>query len=274
MDAAPGREIIVLRHGTRDASRSKLYLNYEDYGSPDGPMRIDYYLWVIREPHRDVIVDLGFSARTAAERGRDVVISPLDALRALGIRPEEFDGDIVITHAHWDHTGHIADFPRARFILTSREYAFWDSSASQPHLFRHLADEQDLQALRTAHEQGRVLLVDPPWQLAPGIRLISGAGHTPGLAMVEVDTAAGEVLLASDAVHFDEELARDMPFRHMVDLTSSYDTFRRIRTRQTQTVVAGHEAGVLDRHPRMRGPLSAVACVVGAVEREEMADGA
>ena len=243
--------------------RSQLYLNYEDYGRPDAPMRIDYYLWVVRGWGRTVLVDLGFAAGEAARRGRVVTCPPVDAWRALGVEPRRFDGDIVLTHGHWDHTGHIDHFPRARFLMSRTEYEFWLGDASSPHLFRHLAHEADLAALVQVHAEGRLQLVDPPYLLAPGIQLHAGAGHTPGLLMVEVATADGGVLLASDAVHFDEELACDMPFRHMTNLEASYATFAAIRGRGLQ-VLAGHEPGVIDRFPRIAGPLDAHACVVGA----------
>lgn len=259
-------EIVVVRHGTLESTRAHLYLNYADYGQPDAPMRIDYYFWVIRGAHRTVLVDLGFDPAEATRRGRRVLCSPPEVWRELGVEPATFDGDIVLTHGHWDHTGHIAAFPRARFVLTRAEYAFWTSDASAPAPLRRLAGEPDLAALAAADAEGRVHLVDGTAILAPGIRLRPGVGHTPGLLMVEVDTATGPVLLASDATHFDEELECDMPFRYMTDLVASFRTFAALRA-HTGLVLPGHEPELLDRFPRLPGPLAAHAAVVGAPDR-------
>lgn len=257
-------EIVVVRHGTRASARSELYLHYEDYGSADAPLRIDYYLWVVRSPARTTLVDLGFDASEAARRGREAVCRPVEVWRGLGIEPDTFDGDIVLTHGHWDHTGHIDLFPRARFVLARAEYDFWMGPASRPRLLRQLAREHDLAALARAAADGRVALVDGVHDLAPGIRLVPGPGHTPGLLMVEVATRSGPVLLASDAAHFDEEVEADMPFRYMVDLVESFATFAAIRDRDDDAiVVAGHEPGILDRFPRLDGPLGEHASLIG-----------
>lgn len=255
-------EVVVVRHGTRESTRSQLYLNYDDYGQPDAAMSIDYYFWVVRNQTRTILIDLGFSERAARRRGRAVLCDPREAWVQLGIDPETFSGDIVITHAHWDHTGHADAFPRARFTMSRREYGFWNSDASAPLLFRHLIDEDDVAALAKIQGDGRLHLTEGDTDLAPGVRLVSGAGHTPGLLMVEVDTAAGTVLIASDAAHFDEEVECDMPFRHMTNLEASYATFGNIRARHAAVVLAGHEPGVLARFTPLGGSLRAHASVV------------
>jgi glyoxylase-like metal-dependent hydrolase (beta-lactamase superfamily II) len=258
-------EVVVVRHGAGESLRSKLYLNYDDYRQPDAPMPIDYYFWVIRNSARTILVDVGFRAEVARKRGRKVICDPVAAWRALGVDPETFEGDIVITHAHWDHTGSIEAFPRARFVMSAYEYRFWAGPASAPFLFRHLAAEDDLAALHVAYDEGRVLLVSSDIDIAPGVRLVHGVGHTPGLLMVEITTSAGQVLIASDAAHFDEEVACDMPFRHMTNLERSYETFQEIRAHRADVILAGHEAGVLGRFPRMPGAIGAHASVVHAL---------
>ena len=266
-------EVVIVRHGTRESSRSQLYLNYDDYGQVDAPMRIDYYFWIVRNEARTILIDLGYSARAAQQRGRDVLCDPMEIWRQLEIEPATFTGDIVITHAHWDHTGHVAAFPRARFTMSQQEYGFWAGDASAPLLFRHLIDEDDLAALANVHAEGRLDLATSEVDLAPGVRLVPGAGHTPGLLMVEVATLDGAVLLASDAAHFDEEIECDMPFRHMTNLEASYATFGSIRARRDSVVLAGHEPGVLERFTPLTGPLRAHASVVSPLPHTNTREG-
>ena len=75
-------------------------------------------------------------------------------------------------------------------------------------------------------------------------------GHTPGQAIVTVATAAGPVILASDAVHYYEELERDRPFATVANLAEMYAAFDQIRELGTEPgarVVAGHDPLVAER---------------------------
>ena len=55
-------------------------------GDPhDGPMPLDYFVWLIRGRERELVVDTGFSAAVAARRGRDHLRCPTEGLRMLAI---------------------------------------------------------------------------------------------------------------------------------------------------------------------------------------------
>jgi glyoxylase-like metal-dependent hydrolase (beta-lactamase superfamily II) len=72
-------------------------------------------------------------------------------------------------------------------------------------------------------------------------------GHTPGQAIVEVDTDAGRVVLASDAMHYYEEIERDRPynlFTDMGDMYRGYDTLRSLGDQPGTTLIAGHDPWV------------------------------
>ena len=62
------------------------------------------------------------------------------------------------------------------------------------YYFRKLAREE------------RLNLVDGAEELFPGLSVTRLGGHTPGQLMVQVDSGVGEVVLASDAAHYYEEL--------------------------------------------------------------------
>jgi glyoxylase-like metal-dependent hydrolase (beta-lactamase superfamily II) len=65
-----------------------------------------------------------------------------------------------------------------------------------------------------------------------------------------VATAAGPVILASDAVHYYEELERDRPFATVANLAEMYAAFDQIRELGTEPgarVVAGHDPLVAER---------------------------
>ena len=86
-------------------------------------MPLDFYVWVIRNPARTLLVDTGFSADMAVRRGRRYLASPVDLLKQIGIAAESVE-DIVVTHMHYDHAGNIAAFPKARLHLQEKEMAY------------------------------------------------------------------------------------------------------------------------------------------------------
>jgi len=178
----------------------------------------------------------------------------------------DFDGEIVLTHAHYDHIGNVQAFPHATFVMSQQEFDFWTSPASAHELYQSLVEVDEITALSDLRRAGRLRLVEDNIELAPGVRLLHSAGHTPGELMVAVDTAKGTVLLTSDAVHFDEELARDMPFRHMCNLPASYESYRRIRQMVDESrislVIPGHEANIMNRFPPAAPPLHRHAVVI------------
>jgi len=81
----------------------------------DGPMPMDFFVWLLRSPARAVLVDTGFSRATARVRDRERVWQrcPIDALAKLDVAPDAID-DVVITHLHYDHAGNLDKLPRRR----------------------------------------------------------------------------------------------------------------------------------------------------------------
>jgi hypothetical protein len=121
--------------------------------------------------------------------------------------------------------------------------------------FAHTTEESELRHLRELHATGRLTLAGQAHHVAPGIGLTQVGGHTPGQAIVTVATAAGPVVLASDAVHYYEELERDRPFSIVASLPDMYAAFDRIRelAQDGARVVAGHDPLVAERFPGRAG---------------------
>jgi glyoxylase-like metal-dependent hydrolase (beta-lactamase superfamily II) len=71
-----------------------------------------------------------------------------------------------------------------------------------------------------------------------------------------IDARAGWVVLASDAAHFYEELERDRPFGVVADLAEMYEAYDTLRelAGPGAHLVPGHDAEVMERHPRVEGP--------------------
>lgn len=260
-------EVVIVRYGTRQTVRSDVFLNYPLYGTPEAPIGMDYFFWVIRNSERTVLVDTGFSAAGGASRGRDTVVSPADAWETLGITAEQAPR-IIVTHAHYDHTGNLDHFPGSRITMAAAEREFWRSGTSREILFHHSAEDAELEQIDLADSEGRLDLFHDRVEVAPGIEVLEVGGHTPGQSVVLVQTEDGPVLLASDAIHYYEEYEAHMPFVSVANLVDMYRSFDRIAAMIDAGVVthlvSGHDPDTLTRFTPVDGPLQGNAATIGA----------
>lgn len=259
-DAAPATpaattEVLALRYGTRTGTRGEIYLNHGIYGEPDAPLGMDYYVWLVRGRGRPVVVDTGFSQDGGARRGRTALTDPVEALRAAGAGPERAPL-VVVTHAHYDHIGNLAAFADSEVVMARAEFAFWTGPLARRAQFAHATEPAELERLSTLRDEGRLTLVDGRTTVAPGVRVLPVGGHTPGQLIVLVEVAGGEVVLASDALHYYEELARDRPFAFVADLPAMYrgfDLLSRLLDDPRRVLVPGHDPEVARRFPAVPG---------------------
>jgi glyoxylase-like metal-dependent hydrolase (beta-lactamase superfamily II) len=258
-------EVLAVRYGTRLTRRSEVFLHYEVYGEPDAETRMDYFFWVARRPGQTVLIDCGFNELSGARRGRTMLCPPPSALERLGIAPGDV-GLLIATHAHYDHIGNLGSFPAAELVLAEREYAFWTGPLASRPLFATSAEAEDIDRLRQAHEGGRIRLVSGRERITQGIDVVDVGGHTPGQLIVLITAGRGEVVIASDALHYYEEMALDRPFAHVTDLPAMYACYgllRGLAAGGAREIVAGHDPDVMRRFPEAAGETAGLAVRIG-----------
>jgi glyoxylase-like metal-dependent hydrolase (beta-lactamase superfamily II) len=249
--------VVAVRYGTFLSDRRSAFLNHHIYGEPNGPIRLDYFFWLVRRGTDVLVIDTGFSRAVGVRRGRTMLVDPIQVLRDLGAGPETAP-PIVVTHAHYDHIGNLDAFDRSRILMTRREFEFWTGDVARKRQFSHVVERSELDELTRAHQAGRVALIEGTHCPMPGVELLTVGGHTEGQMMVRVHTPSGTVLITSDAVHFYEELERDMPFIYMDSLSQSFRTYELIREmvahEPNTLVLTGHDADTFSRVPTRAVP--------------------
>ena len=131
-------------------------------------------------------------------------ISPVRMLSEMKLAPEAIT-DIVLTHAHFDHMGSIAEFPNAHIYIQKSELLSWYEAFALPPRFAHLTAIVDPDNIRSALDASiahRVTLIDGDKNnVLPGIHIRLGSGHTIGQQFVVIETKAGRRVISGDCVY-------------------------------------------------------------------------
>lgn len=247
-------EVVAVRYGSLRSHKSELIYRYESYGEPDEEVEMAYYFWLLRRDGTTIVVDTGFDPIVGARRRRTCLVPPVEALRSLGVDPEQVE-TVLITHFHYDHVGNVAAFPRAMFIVPRKEFDFWTSTLAGRFQFASHVERDELGRLEQFATEGRMRLTDETEEVVDGVRAICVGGHSPGQQVTTVLTRDGTIALASDAVHFYEELELERPFGVIADLAemyAAYDVLKEL-AEAGAAVVPGHDPDVLRRYPAVEG---------------------
>lgn len=220
-------------------------------GDPhDGPMPLNYYVWVIRNKDRTVVIDTGFDERSAKLRKRTLLKPVAQGLAALGIEASTVT-DVIITHMHYDHAGNNDLFPAAQFHLQDTEMAFSTGRCMCHPSMNHAYEVQDVAAMVHRVFAGRVCFHDGDDEIFPGVTLLHIGGHTKGLQSVRVKTQRGYIVIASDVAHHYAHL-RERRIFPVLDSVSAvlegYDRVERLADSKNH-VVPGHDPLVASIYP-------------------------
>jgi glyoxylase-like metal-dependent hydrolase (beta-lactamase superfamily II) len=241
-------EIHAIKYAEHMRKSSSNFLGGDPH---DVDMPLNYFVWVIRNSERTIMVDTGFDRAMAARRGRAVMRPVEEGLAALGVNPNAVQ-DVIITHMHYDHAGNHDLFPAARYHLQEREMAF-ATGPCMCHKGMRLAFEVDdvVAMVRRVYQDRVSFCLGPSREVAPGIEVHRIGGHTAGLQVVRVATRAGWVVLASDASHYYANMEQDRshPIVHNhFDMLQGFKTIRELAA-SPKHIVPGHDPLVLQRYP-------------------------
>ena len=252
----PQYEVYALKYAHHARRASENFIGGDPH---DGPMPLDYFVWLVRGEGREIVVDTGFSAAMAAKRGREHLRCPAESLQLLGVDAKRVK-DVVITHLHYDHVGNFERFPAATLHLQELEMRYATGRYMCSECFRGAFEAEDVVGVVRRVYQGRVRFHDGDSELAPGISLHLIGGHTMGLQVMRIATRRGALLLASDASHFYANLEQARPFPIVWSVADMLDGYGRMRAlaESPAHIIPGHDPLVLERYPAPEAALKGV----------------
>lgn len=250
-------EILAVKYAERtDRKRVESFIMADDH---DAPHQLDYFVWVIRNGNRTILVDSGFDEAEARKRQRAIMRSPAAALEQIGIPPAGIE-HLIVTHLHYDHAGTLSAFPNARFHLQAAEMAYATGPCMcHPHLRVPFTAEHVCEMVRHVYS-GRVHFHEGDAEIAPGVSVHKIGGHSRGLQCVRVATATGAVVLASDSSHFYENFETGKVFPIVVDVEDVLRGYARLKTlaASRRHIVPGHDPLVLQRYPALNSRMEGI----------------
>lgn len=241
-------EVYAIRYGTlRNFPVASLV------AGADTARRLDIALtiWLIkRSDGHTVLVDAGFYRDKFMARWKPGDYQkPSDAIRALGLKPEDIT-DIVVSHVHWDHMDGADLFPNARIWIQREEYAHHVGDAGRS--LDRAADSLDAAMLFGLNKAGRVQMIDGDGQeIMPGITVYTGGKHTFASQYAVVRTAKSTIVLASDNAYLYENLAKHAAIAQTLDVASNLRAQDRMAqfASEPRLIVPGHDPEVFTRFP-------------------------
>jgi glyoxylase-like metal-dependent hydrolase (beta-lactamase superfamily II) len=247
--AKPKYEIYAIRYATLpDFPVAELVAGAD----PARKLDIAMMVWLVRGNRRNILVDSGFyHEHFFKEWHVNDFIKPSDALKPLGLKPEDIT-DVVITHMHWDHSDGMDLFPNARIWIQKDELQYYAGEAWQSKDTHGGIDEEDVLTLVKLNTQGRVGMVNGDAQeIIPGVTCYTGGRHTYASQYVGVNTSAGTVVLASDNMYLYENLEKHVPIAATLDAVSNLHAQDRMKQLAASPglIIPGHDPGVMAKFP-------------------------
>jgi glyoxylase-like metal-dependent hydrolase (beta-lactamase superfamily II) len=146
------------------------------------------------------------------DTGAGAVVGTAGAIQARlemeGIRPRDVD-TVVLSHAHPDHIGGVADtrgrpsFRNARHVLAESEWEFWmtgRADVSGLPLPEHVkSDMRDVARGRLDAIRHQVEPVEKETEIVPGVHVFPAPGHTPGHLAILIESQGERLLNIADA---------------------------------------------------------------------------
>jgi glyoxylase-like metal-dependent hydrolase (beta-lactamase superfamily II) len=257
--------VIQVKYGERVTRKRIVFHGFANSGEADEDQPMDYSFWIARNEEAIILIDTGYDVAGHDWLGEISRTPPPEGLALLGIEPAKVSM-VITTHFHYDHIGYVHLFPHAVIVAARTEYEYWTAKYEENGLVGEFTTAADLKAIMRAGEEQRLLLIDGETEVHPGVIVYPVGGHCPGQLLTLVQSKSGPLILASDAIHFGEQLEKGWPFFAHTDLDEMCAALAFAKELSADTgapVIPGHDPRVAAEYPALNGPAKAIATSLG-----------
>lgn len=240
-------EVYAVRYGSHARTAA---MNFIGGDAHDEASSLDYFVWLVTNRERTLVIDTGFTREEAALRDRKVAREPAEGLALMGVDAARVE-EVVITHMHYDHAGSLGAFPNARFHIQDDEMVYCTGRYMAHEFFAMPYSPEHVIEMVRAIFAKRVAFHRGDEEIAPGISLHRIGGHTMGIQSVRVWTESGWLVLASDAAHLYANMEEVRPFPIVFNVQEMVDGFGKLRglAETPEHIIPGHDPLVMSRYP-------------------------
>jgi glyoxylase-like metal-dependent hydrolase (beta-lactamase superfamily II) len=207
----PGGLGRYLPDATRDAVQNIAWL-HPHFATIEGRLIGAIHALIIETPEARIVVDtcVGNDKVREVPAWNQMQTTFLDDMSESGYGADSIDF-VICTHLHVDHVGwntRLIDgvwrptFSNARYLFGQMEYEFWAARGDDARFGTVFSD-----SVQPVFDAGLVDLVATDHQLAPGVRLLSTPGHTPGHVSVLIESRGERALITGDMLHHPCQMA-------------------------------------------------------------------
>ncbi|MFE9798541.1 MBL fold metallo-hydrolase [Streptomyces goshikiensis] len=175
--------------------------------------------WVLRSAGRTILVDTGVGngrERPGSPRFHHWQADFLGELERAGVRPEDVDL-VVNTHVHADHVGGntvdeagewVPAFPNAEYLIPAADDHWFGPRGGYGKGLRE--DDRLLyeDSVAPVHRAGQAVLWEGAHRIDEHLTLESAPGHTPGSAVLRLDSGGDRAVFVGDLLHSPVQILR------------------------------------------------------------------
>lgn len=157
----------------------------------------------------------------------------LEALENLKITPQDVTC-VVLSHLHYDHCLNLTLFPRATFVLASRELQYAREVMAKQRIDYSIPDMLD-----SLLQNREIQAFDSELKLGSGIKVFETPGHTPGSVALQIKKTR-DIVLCGDAIKNAWEFVLGEPDMVYGSPLAARKSIQRIRN-MGEILVPGHD---------------------------------